>query len=141
MHDPELQRRRRSIEISWATFVKLLWSAISRQIYRRRLRRVIAAPPSTLPHHLRELCEHLDPPDAEANIQKNPVKNVLKKVGKHDFSGIGATVEKNTKNDAQNVTQNDRNVENVQVFRQSPSRMTSAAAAATAEFVLHFHLS
>ena len=72
--------------------------------YRRRLRRVIAAPPNTLPHHLRELCEHLDPPDAEANIQKNPVKNVLKKVGKHDFSGIGATVEKNTKNDAQKLS-------------------------------------
>ena len=69
-----------------------------------RLRRVIAAPPNTLPHHLRELCEHLDPADAEANIQKNPVKNVVKKVEKRYFSGIGATVEKNTKNDAQKLS-------------------------------------
>ena len=76
-------------DICWMLIV--IWFCILLEFldYRRRLRRVIAAPPNTRP------------PDAEANIQKNPVKNVLKKVAKHDFSGIGATVEKNTENDAE----------------------------------------
>ena len=51
------------------------------------------------------MSDRFDPPDAEANIQKNLVKNVLKKVAKHDFSGIGATVEKNTEDDAQKLSQ------------------------------------